>query len=327
MRAKNAKSAPSARPPARPPALARLPALDLLRGFVAVGRRMSVTLAAQDLFLTQSAVSRQVAALEAAIGVPLLQRHHRAITFTPAGRQLFDTADAALNAIAHCVQQVRQAGAERPVTISASVGVTGLWLLPRLTQLQAALPDVEVRLSADNRLNDLRREDIDLAIRYCPAPDAPADAEPLFGETIAPVAHPDLALAALNSGRSLRGVHLLELDDAAHPQLGWQHWLAQRGLAGARPAGVLHFNQYDQVIQAALAGQGVALGRLELLRRQRDQGLLRIIPAKASPAPLAHAYWLLHAAQAPRPAVTRVAQWIREQAAAGREAGEAGQTA
>lgn len=300
---------------------ARLPALDLLRGFVAVGRRMSITLAAQDLFLTQSAVSRQIAALEASLGVPLLVRRHRAIAFTPAGRQLYDVADAALESVAQCVRTLRQDDARRPVTITASVGVTGLWLLPRLSALQAALPDVEIRLSADNRLNDLRAEDIDLAIRYCRAEDAPAHAIRLFGETVAPVAHPALGVRKL-SARALRGIRLLELDDALHPQLCWQGWLQARGWSGSASAGISHFNQYDQAVQAALAGQGVALGRLELLRMQLDRGLLRVLDAPDSPTELSHAYWLLQADAAAgnspartRPAVKRVAAWIRAQSA------------
>ena len=300
--------------------LARLPALDLLRGFVAVGRRMSITLAAQDLFLTQSAVSRQIAALEAALGVALLVRRHRAIAFTQAGRQLFEVADAALESVAQCVQTLRQDDATRPVTITASVGVTGLWLLPRLSALQAALPDIEVRLSADNRLNDLRADDIDLAIRYCHADEAPAHAVRLFGETIAPVAHPALGVRKLSSARALRGVRLLELDDATHPQLGWQAWLEARGWSDTPHAPVSRFNQYDQVIQAALAGQGVALGRLALLRAQLDGGLLRVLGAPGSPTELSHAYWLLQAGATTgrataRPAVKRVADWIRAQAA------------
>lgn len=298
--------------------MARLPSLDLLRGFVAVGRRMSITLAAQDLFLTQSAVSRQVAALEAALGVALLVRRHRAVEFTPAGRQLFEVADAALDDVGRCVRALRQEEAQRPVTITASVGVTGLWLLPRLSALQVALPDIDVRLSADNRLNDLRAEDIDLAIRYCRAEDAPPGAVRLFGETIAPVAHPALGLRKLGSARALRELRLLDLDDAIHPQLRWQAWLDARGWSAAAHAGFSRFNQYDQAIQAALAGQGVALGRLELLRAQLESGLLRVTEAPASPAPLSHAYWLLQASDPPaqaRPAVRRVADWIRAQTA------------
>ncbi|MCP2937175.1 LysR substrate-binding domain-containing protein, partial [Salmonella enterica subsp. enterica serovar Typhimurium] len=82
----------------------------------------------------------------------------------------------------------------------------------------------------------------------------------LFGETIVPVAHPALGVAAIDSVRALQGLNLLELDDDTNPRLRWRHWLEERGWQGAKPRAMTQFNQYDQVIHAALAGQGVALG-------------------------------------------------------------------
>ena len=114
--------------------LVRLASLDLLRGFVAVGRRMSITLAADDLCLTQSAVSRQVSALEEALGVKLLVRGHRSIAFTPEGERLFRSADSAVQQLQDAIGAIRVAAERRPVTITASIGVTGLWLLPRLAR-------------------------------------------------------------------------------------------------------------------------------------------------------------------------------------------------
>ena len=112
--------------------LNQLTSLDLIRGFVAVGRRMSITLAADDLCLTQSAVSRQVRTLEDMLGVKLFVRGHRSIVFTSEGERLFRRADEALKQLQDVVGAVRVGLALRPVTIAASIGVTGLWLLPRL---------------------------------------------------------------------------------------------------------------------------------------------------------------------------------------------------
>ena len=193
--------------------LVRLASLDLLRGFVAVGRRMSITLAADDLCLTQSAVSRQVSALEEALGVKLLVRGHRSIAFTPEGERLFRSADSAVQQLQDAIGAIRVAAERRPVTITASIGVTGLWLLPRLARFQLQYPDIDVRVATNNRLVDLKNEGIELAIRYCPPGDAPPGAIRLFGETVAPVAHPSLGLRSLDSAEAFAGLTLLDFDD------------------------------------------------------------------------------------------------------------------
>ena len=108
--------------------LVRLPSLDLVRGFVAVGRRMSITLAAQDLCVTQSAVSRQIHALEEALGIKLLVRGHRSIAFTPEGERLFRSADSAVQQLQDVVGELKGPTGRRMVTITSTMGLTGLWL-------------------------------------------------------------------------------------------------------------------------------------------------------------------------------------------------------
>ena len=291
--------------------LVRLSSLDLLRGFVAVGRRMSITHAADDLCLTQSAVSRQVHALEEQLGCRLFVRRHRGVAFTAEGERLFRSADGALQQLQDVMGELRRVDERRPVTVTASVGVVGLWLLPRLHALQRLHPHLDVRLSAGNQLIDLRADGIDLAIRYCAAADAPADAVRLFGESLAPVAHPTLVAEVARDPATFARMTLLELDDP-RPWLQWRGWPGTRGRSRR---GVLRLNQYDQVIHAALAGQGVALGRLELLQPLLREGQLALLPelgvARASP----FAFWLLQRDLSPREDVRRVAAWIRDEAA------------
>ncbi len=294
--------------------LLRLFSLDLFRGFVAVGRRRSITLAAQDLCLTQSAVSRQIHALEERMGMPLFVREHRGVALTPEGERLFRSADGALQQLQDVVAELRRVDERRPVTVSASIGVTGLWLLPRLGALQQAQPGLDVRLSANNQLNDLRRDGIDLALRYCSDADAPAGAERLFGEHLCPVAHPALGLLPDGARAPLAQLPLVEFDDP-RPWLQWRSWLGAREWKQASRHGVLRYNQYDQVIQAALAGQGVALGRLELLRDLLHRRQLVTLPAPRAVVPSPQSYWLLQAEVQPRAEVGLVAQWIRAQAA------------
>ena len=297
-----------------PNRLLDLPPLDLLRSFVAVGRRMSITLAAQDMCLTQSALSRQIQALEAQLGYRLLVRGHRSIEFTGEGRRLFRSADAMLEQLGDVVASLRPADTRQPVTISASIGVTALWILPRLNAFQQAAPDIDVRVAASNRFVDLEREQVDLSLRYCRPEDAPPGAPRLFDEALVPVAHPALAVTAIEDPAQLRRQVLLEFDDVSRPWLQWAGWLrgAGAGAGKARPKGVLRFNQYDQVVQAALAGQGVALGRLELVRPLLEQGKLALASA-LPPATSDYAYWLLTRRDASADAVI-VGDWIRAEA-------------
>jgi LysR family transcriptional regulator, glycine cleavage system transcriptional activator len=294
-------------------AVVRLPPMDLIRTFVAVGRRMSITLGAEDMCVTQSAVSRQISALEDMLGVKLFMRGYRSISFTTEGERLFSVADSAVRQLQEVVGAISIARDRRPVTVTASIGVSGLWLLPRMGRFQQRHPDIDIRISANNRLLDLRSEGIDLAIRYCPASAAPKGAVKLFGESLAPVAHPSLC-SKLDSPHRLAEHFLLEFDDMRRYHLQWPEWLTSMGWSGVKPKGVLRFNQYDQVIQAAVAGQGIALGRLELLGSMLADGRLAVLSTPRSTKVDAHAYWLVQADPQPREDVLDVAAWIRAEA-------------
>jgi LysR family transcriptional regulator, glycine cleavage system transcriptional activator len=289
--------------------------LDLIGSFVAVGRRMSITLAAQDLCLTQSAVSRQIRSLEDMLEVKLLHRGHRAISFTTEGARLFRTANEAIEQLQQVCGALTNSSERSPVIITASIGVMALWLLPRLGDFQGRHPDIDVHLAANNRMLDLPREGIDLAIRYCTERSVPVGATRLFGEAVAPIAHPSLALASLDSAQTVADLFLLEYVDPQHPWLQWAEYLSFMGIAGAKPKGFLRFNQYDHVIQAALAGQGVALGRIALVETLlEDKRLARLDAATYNPS-CEYAYWLVLGAATPREDVLQVAAWIRSEAA------------
>lgn len=294
--------------------LAKLPPLDLVRGFVAVGRRMSITLAAQDLHVTQSAVSRQIRALEAHLGVPLLVRGFRSVSFTSEGAQLFRMADVWLSQLGDLTEQLRAPERRTPVTVTTTIGVASLWLLPRLGAFQAAHPHIDVRVAADNRLIDIDRESVDIAIRYSLRAMVPDAAAWMFGESVVPVAHPSLDARELDA-RELQRHVLLEFDDPTRPWLQWSEWLNTRGLNRARAKGMLRFNQYDQIVLAALAGHGIALGRVALIAPMLADGRLHAVGGQAALA-TEHAYWLVRNARRSTPDADVVAQWLMEQAAA-----------
>ena len=296
--------------------IARLASLDLLRGFVAVGRRMSITLAAEDLHITQSAVSRQIRTLEDLLGVKLLTRGHRSISFTPEGDRLFRIANSAVQQLQDAIGDIGVRGARQPVTITCTIGIAGLWLLPRLRDFQQDHPGIDVRISATDKVEDLRGEGIDLAIRYCTQETASDAAERLFGEMIAPVAHPTLGIASLDTPNILERHVLLEFDGPNFPWLQWREWLTSQGWKTFKPKGTLRFNQYDQVISAAIAGQGIALGRLKLLGPMLSDGRLAVLRGSRASPTTSHAYWLLKARPIPRPDVLTTALWIKSQAEA-----------
>jgi DNA-binding transcriptional LysR family regulator len=173
-------------------ALRSLPSLDFLKGFEAAGRLLSFTRAAEELFVTQSALSRQVQALEEALGAPLFVRRHRALSLTPAGAAFHRDIVAALNAIAGAAEAARGAVRAPGVTLSTTVSFASLWVIPRLANFRERHPDAEVYISADDRLVDLARGEVDVAVRYLPDAKAPEGAIRLFGERMMPVVSPKL---------------------------------------------------------------------------------------------------------------------------------------
>jgi DNA-binding transcriptional LysR family regulator len=289
----------------------------LIRGFVAVGRRMSVTLAAEDLCLTQSAVSRQIHSLEDSLGVSLFHRGYRSISFTPAGERLFHTADGVVRQLQDAFESITCQPQRQPVTITASIGVTALWLLPRLSELQRRYPELDVRVAANDKLLDLHAEGIDLAIRYTSVTNAPSGATRLFDERILAVAHPSLGIARLDAETVAHHV-LIEFDGLREPLVRWSDHLGALGLGDAKPRSMLPLNQYEQVLEAALAGQGIALGRAALVEPMIADGRLVALDAGAG-KPAGHAYWLMQADPAARQDVRNVAKWIGEQARAAAE--------
>ena len=299
--------------------LRRLPSLDFLRGFEAAGRLLSFTRAAQEIFVTQSALSRQVQALEAALGVPLFVRRHRSLALTPAGIAFHRDVTAALNALATAAESAGGVARAPALTVSTTVSFASLWVIPRLASFRARHPDVEVYVSADDRLIDLGRGEVDLAVRYMPDSRAPEGAVRLFGDRMMPVVSPKLIRrngTPLAVPADLARHVLLHLDDpdGRTPLLEWSVWLASNGMPGLKPAGSLRFKLYDQVIQAAVSGQGVALGRIPLIAEYLRDGRLMAPFAKRYDS--ARGYYAViapHAAD--RVDVAGFVSWLAEEAA------------
>ena len=247
----------------------QVPPLELLLAFEAAARHLSFTKAGEELSLTQSAVSRQIQALEESLGGKLFERRTRALLLTENGQRLYQVAQTVLGELDDATQKLRGAAAARTVTVSTTPGFASLWLIPRLNGYLQANPGVDVRISATYDAVNLEREGIDLAIRYARDEEFAEDSA-LFEESIIPVCSPALAAdpaRPLREPADLRAHVLLHLDDAKMSWMEWNLWLRAHGVRDLKPAGSMQFSQYDQLVQAAVNGQGVALGRLPLLKR------------------------------------------------------------
>lgn len=290
--------------------LLHLPPLDAIRGFVAVARRMSITQAANDLCLTQSAVSRQIQALEEYLGTPLFIRKHRELVLTEAGERLMTLASPWMDRLAEFTESVRNNGRARSITITTTFSVTALWLLPKLAAFQEANPNIDVRVTADTRILDMKQEGIDLAIRYAREADVPSAAIKLFGERIVPMASKAVAARAFKQPDALLNEVLLEYDEPrARPWLRWSEWLASAGMADAKPKAYLHCNQYNQLVQLAIDGHGVALGRVALVLPMLADGRLVAMPTEKI-GESDYAYWLIEAMPDARPELAIFKEWL-----------------
>lgn len=257
----------------------QLPPLDLIQGFEAAARTLSFTKAAEELNLTQSAISRQIRALEESLGVALFERRTRALLLTAEGRRLQKTAEDVLSILQDATNRIRADGNARHLTVSTTAGFASLWLIPRLRRFTMLHPDVDVRISASYKAADVERGQVDVAVRYTRRDIAPPGAICLFGEEVMPICSPGLVrenARALNSLQDLAAHTLLHLD-SAEGILDWETWLVAEGLADLRPAGSLRFDNYEQIVRAALDGQGVALGIRRFVQHLIDGGQL-VVP-------------------------------------------------
>ena len=264
--------------------LRHLPSLPALRVFEAAGRLESFTLAADELDVTTSAVSRQIGALERALGVKLFERLPRGLRLTPEGtRYLAEVADA-LRRLEQASTALR-GGTRRTLRLSVLPSFAGNWLVPRLPAFEAAHPDVDVMLEATTRYADFRHEQVDLAIRFGTGPWEGLASERLLPLEYYPVCKP-------NRLRSLRRPADLARDtwlDEVHVPQAWPSWLKAAGVPGIEPVRRLTYDNAQLMLDAAMAGQGVALATDVLAERYlRERRLAQPFTIRAASAATYH---------------------------------------
>ncbi|WP_253261794.1 LysR substrate-binding domain-containing protein [Ramlibacter montanisoli] len=285
--------------------------LDLLHTFEAAARHLSFTRAGEELFLSQSAVSRQVQQLEESVGAPLFERRHRALALTEAGRIMRRAVEDSLERLRDAAARVRSSTGRRQVTLTCTPGFASFWLIPRLARFTAGHPEVDVRIAATLDLVDLERGNVDLAVRFVPSTEGSGPL--LFEEEVQPMCAPQLLRdrsRPLKTPRDLEQHTLLtvEMRDASLT-VDWDPWLQLMGLASVHMAHTLRFTQYAEAVAAAVAGQGIVIGRLPLLADLVRQK--KLVAPFRSPAASRRGYFVTLAPQAVHnPSARAFADWL-----------------
>jgi putative choline sulfate-utilization transcription factor len=287
-----------------------LPPLPSLLAFEAAARLQNFSQAAKALGMTQSAVSQHVTALEQMIGQPLFRRLHRGVALTEAGITLYGAVGRGLDIIEAVLTELKREPRAPSLSIATDFGFASFWLMPRLEALADALPGVDVRIVTAQHAPVVAHQDSDVTIAFGTA--GLRDIR-LSQESVLPVCSPGfLARYRERDGTpDWARLPLLDLEGLEPSRwLSWRDWFAVMGLPPRRPRQpAVHFNTYPLVVEAAMLGQGAALGWQPLLERHLASGAL--VAMTEAPVATDRGYLLLEAAAAAgNPAVPLFRHWL-----------------
>lgn len=304
----------------------RLPPLGALRAFEAAARHLNFTVAAAELFVTQAAISHQVRQLEQWLGLRLFERRGHALTLTDKGRAYLVDITVALEGIAQATARVKD-GFDGPLRVTVLPSFATCWLLPRLEAFQAQHPDIELKMTVSARRWDGIDDRFDVGIRSGLGRWPHLHAELIARESLSPVCAPSVATGppTLREPADLRHVRLLH----DTPRDSWRIWCEHAGAGNIDVRSGMAFDDASLALQAAMQGQGVALGRLTLAERDLREG--RLVQPFDIAVPNDYSYWLVYPpANAQRSDVAAFRAWLLAQAGrtpAGRARKEAGRDA
>jgi LysR family glycine cleavage system transcriptional activator len=267
-----------------------LPPLAALRAFEAAGRRLSFRGAADELGVTPTAISHQIRLLEQTLGLRLFHRETRRVRLSAKGAVLLPVLRDGFDAFADAIYQIRGGHPTGVLTISAPTAFVAKWLVPRLADFRAAHPVCDLRLHASDSLVDFVRDGVDVAVRYGPGPYPGLDAHKLVVDRVAPACSPRLAV---RYKRDLTSCPLLHFEWAhlTDETPTWTAWLRRAGISDVDGDAGIRFSDEGHVIQAAIAGQGIALLSVVLAADDLASGTL-VQPF--GPVLDAHPYWVVH---------------------------------
>lgn len=252
----------------------RLPPLNTIAAFEASARLMSFTAAAEELSLSQGAVSRQIQRLEERIGTSLFERRHKKIELTRAGEIFYRAICQSLVSIRHAVQDIERLNSSQ-VSISASLAMSSFWVMPAILKFKQLAPQINISILANDHVLDPSREAVDLAILYGDGEWPNLKVHKLFDEVIFPVCSPQYAAEqCIESIKDLSRCTLIEVVTVDSVCGSWEEWFSQAGLPGTfSQVPTLKVSNHDLAYRAAEAGQGVTLawnyGPQEILRNRR----------------------------------------------------------
>lgn len=310
----------------------RLPPLAALSHFEAAARTGSFAAAARELHVTPAAISHQIKALEALLGVELFVRHHRRVSLTPAARLALPMLQEGFAALSDAVEQIRAHGEERHIiTVCAEPVFATKWLVPRLHRFYARSPEAEVRLQASLSSVDsmrggpaglaaFRRAGIDLAVRFGYGSYPELEAERLLEVSLVPVCAPGQGAAESCTEPAALLAQALLSDSTAYrspEHFGWRQWFEHVGVALSGPLREQRFGNGLLALEAALTGQGVLLASRDLVRAELQGGKLVLACDAAMPCPFAY-FVVCPPPALERPIVKAFRAWLFEEAA-GRE--------
>ena len=300
-----------------------LPPLETLIAFEAVCRNGSFTRAATELCLTQSAVSKQIRALEDSLGVVLFERQARGIRLSAAGTDLFAEVSSGLERLLRTTARIRAAHRSHSVSVLCTHAVAQYWLFPRLLDFNRAHPGLTVNLNAINEIDESRVADYDFAILYGGGHWSSLDADFLFPEIVYPIASARLETAPVASLADVAALPLIELDASAWNCIDWRDWFEHFAIDHVPADDALTFNQLTLSYKAVEQGLGVGLGWDFMVREAIERGELQ----RAGPFELVtgNAEYLVRSRHRPQSeAATLFRDWLLAQA--GEPAGGASAT-
>ena len=293
-----------------------LPPLNALRTFDAAARHQSFTRAAEELCVTQGAVSHQVKALEIQLGLQLFKRKRNGLLITEAGHDYLAVVRDVFDRLELATDRLLQRQRSGTITVSTSPDFAAKWLVSRLGRFAEAYPEIELKLAALMHRVDFAREDVDLAIRHGDGQWPELDAVNLSAEELFPVCSPSLLTShgGLHVPEDVLRFPLLHLDD----RYDWSCWLEAAGASGEGPLPGPILNHASMLIDAAIDGQGIALARTLLAAPDLIAGRL-VRPFQAA-IPLRNTYWIVcPKATRALPKIVAFRDWLLEEVAADRQ--------
>lgn len=292
--------------------MAAIPPITNLLAFEAVARRRSFAVAATELHLTASAISHQVARLEADLGVRLFERSAHGVRLSTAGEQYLDRVAGALGAISSATEDLRQ-GVANSLYVHSAPSIASLWLMPRIRRFTQAYPDISLNLSAAHTPSDFALGQADIDIRYGVPNWGELVVEPLFDERIVPLASP----AFIKEHRLKRIEQLLEvpLIQSNVSVVQWSDWFKAFSDKRAPERFSVRFDRAQMSLDAATQGLGVALESVITANLHLAQGQLRPVFGLDKAVRVKGHFAVYPARHAKRPAVEAFLAWIHAEAA------------